>query len=1044
MPFAELHTTSAFTFLTGASLPQELVYQAHALGYEALAITDDGSLAGVARAYQAHKTLKKRLAEEGGTLTLKLIVGSHFRLSDEHGELRLILLARDRQAYAEIATLITRGRRRAEKGHYRLHWRDLARLERSSLCLWLPAGDERDPHHATLLKAHFGERFWLACELLQEGNDALHYRYCHQLASRFDLAMTAANDVHYHGPERQPLQELLTALRLNTTVAQLGRRRFQNDQRHLRPLEDLRAVYPEALLREAAWIAAQCHFEMNEISYQYPEEVVPPGQNADQYLAALVHQGASARYPDGVPVSVSRLLERELALIGELRYAHYFLTVHDIVAYARGQNILCQGRGSAANSAVCYCLGVTEVDPGRSQLLFERFISKERDEPPDIDVDFEHERREEVIQYLYRKYGRDRAALAATVIHYRTRSAVRDVGRALGVDMDVIERLSGNLAWWDKPDSLLERFQEVGLGNSTLGRQYRELVQQLVGFPRHLSQHVGGFVITRDPVHTLVPVENAAMADRTLIQWDKDDLESLGLMKVDVLALGMLTAIRKTLDLIGLYRPRPLTMQAIPAEDPATYQMLCKGDSLGVFQVESRAQMNMLPRLRPEKFYDLVIEVAIVRPGPIQGDMVHPYLRRRDGLERTDYPDEKVAAVLERTLGIPIFQEQVIQLVMVAAGFSGGEADQLRRAMASWGKSGELMRFESKVIQGMLANGYSADYARRLFEQMKGFGGYGFPESHSASFALLVYVSAWLKRHHTSAFYCGLLNSLPMGFYSPSQILQDAQRHGIETRPVDALHSHWDHTLEQTQRQKLGVQPALRLGLRQIKGFNEEAALRLVAARSQQPFSSVRDLCERARLNRREREALVAGNALRGLSGHRHQAHWEAQALEASRPLLPDAQGPRDDHDGVYLDAPSERTSLIEDYRHLGLTLGRHPMALVRHLPRFKACRRASELKRARPGQLVRVAGLVTNRQRPGSAKGTLFMTLEDETGNTNVVIWSAIQARFRTVLLKSPLVTVTGTVEISPEGIVHLMAGRLDDTSDALDELIVRSRDFK
>ena len=1045
MSFAELHCTSAFTFLTGASHPEELVVRAHELGYRALAITDDGSLAGVARAWQAWKNLDSACKGAGKPLNFKLIVGSHFRLAQEQGELRLVLLARDRRAYGEIATLITQGRRRAPKGHYELHWRDLARIERHALCLWLPAGDARDEAHGPLLREHFGERLWLACELLQEGNDALRYRYLYDLARRHGLAMTASNDVHYHLPERQRLQEVFTALRLNTSVQQLGDRRFRNDQRHLRPPEQLAAVYPPALLREAEWIADQCDFRMDEISYQYPEEVVPPGQDADQYLAALAHQGAEARYPEGVPDTVRTLIDKELALIRQLRYAHYFLTVHDIVAFARSQGILCQGRGSAANSAVCYCLGVTEVDPGRSQLLFERFISQERDEPPDIDVDFEHERREEVMQYLYRKYGRERAALAATVIRYRTRSAVRDVGRALGVDQDVIERLSSNLAWWDKPDSLVERFRELGLGGSTLGRQYRELVQEMMGFPRHLSQHVGGFVITRDPVHTLVPVENAAMPDRTLIQWDKDDLESLGLMKVDVLALGMLTAIRKTLDLVGGYRGRPLAMQDIPAGDGPTYDMLCKGDSVGVFQVESRAQMNMLPRLRPRRFYDLVVEVAIVRPGPIQGDMVHPYLRRRDGLEEEDYPDEKVRAVLERTKGVPIFQEQVIQLVMVAAGFSGGEADQLRRAMARWGKSGELMGFEAKVIQGMRANGYSGDYARRLFEQMKGFGGYGFPESHAASFALLVYVSAWLKRHHTSAFFCGLLNSLPMGFYSPSQLLQDARRHGLETRPPDVHHSHWDHTLEDAHREKLGVQPALRLGLRQIKGFNAAAAQRLVAARDQRPFQSVADLCERAALGTREREALVAGNALRGLSGHRHQAQWDVQGLEAQRPLLGGQGGElRDDHDGVYLDAPSEHRSLIEDYRHLGLTLGRHPMALVRHLPRFKRCSRARELKRARPNQLVRVAGLVTNRQRPGSAKGTLFMTLEDETGNTNVVIWASIQERYRQILLKSPLVIVTGTVEISPEGIVHLMAGRLQDARDALDQLQVRSRDFK
>ncbi|CUR47100.1 error-prone DNA polymerase [Alloalcanivorax xenomutans] len=1039
LPFAELHCTSAFSFLTGASQPEELVQRAHELGYRALAITDDASLAGVVRAWRAHKALR-----DGSGTALKLIIGSAFHLETDQGALHLVLLARNRRAYGEIATLITQGRRRAEKGKYQLHWRDLTRLERHALCLWFPAGDGRDPHHASLLQAHFGDRFWLACELLQDRNDALHYQYCLALAQRFDLAMSAANDVHYHRAERQRLQDVLTALRLNTSVHELGRRRFQNDQRHLRSLETLAGIYPEPLLREAAWIADQCEFKLDDIRYQYPEEVVPPGQNADDYLAALTHQGAARRYPDGVPASVQALLERELALIRELEYAHYFLTVHDIVAFARGQGILCQGRGSAANSAVCYCLGVTEVDPDRSQLLFERFISKERREPPDIDVDFEHERREEVMQYLYRKYGRDRAALAATVIHYRTRSAVRDVGRALGVDLSIIERLSANLAWWDKPADLQERFREVGLGDTALGRQYRALVFELVGFPRHLSQHVGGFVITRDPVPTLVPVENAAMADRTVIQWDKDDLEALGLMKVDVLALGMLTAIRKTLDLVSHYRGRPLIMQDIPTEDPATYDMLCKGNSLGVFQVESRAQMNMLPRLRPRKFYDLVIEVAIVRPGPIQGDMVHPYLRRRDGLEEPDYPDPKVEAVLKRTLGIPIFQEQVIQLVMVAAKFSGGEADQLRRAMARWGKSGELMQFQDKVIQGMRANGYSEDYAQRLFEQMKGFGGYGFPESHSASFALLVYVSAWLKRHHTSAFYCGLLNSLPMGFYSPSQILQDARRHAIELRPLDVRHSHWDHTLEETQRQKLGVQPALRLGFRQLKGFNPEAAERLVQARAERPFSSVRDLCQRARLNQREREALVAGNALRALSGHRHQGHWEIQGLEAPRPLLETERGAGKDHDGVYLDAPSEHADLLQDYRHLGLTLGRHPMALVRHLPRFRGCRRARDLKRGRPGQLIRVAGLVTNRQRPGSAKGALFMTLEDETGNTNVVIWNAIQERFRKTLLRSPLVIVKGTLEISPEGIVHLMAGALIDAGDALRELNIKSRDFR
>ena len=631
------------------------------------------------------------------------------------------------------------------------------------------------------------------------------------------------------------------------------------------------------------------------------------------------------------------------------------------------------------------------------------------------------------------------------------RSAVRDVGRALGFDRHRLDLLSKQLAWWDKPETLAERFREAGLHDTRLARQYRHLVLSLLGFPRHLSQHVGGFVISQDPVATLVPVENAAMVDRTIIQWDKDDLEALGLMKVDVLALGMLTAIRKMLDLINGYALQPnlppLTVQGIPKEDVHTYDMLCKGDSVGVFQVESRAQMNMLPRLKPRKFYDLVIEVAIVRPGPIQGDMVHPYLRRRDGIEPVDYPDDRIRDVLSRTLGVPIFQEQVIQLAMVAADFSGGEADQLRRAMARWGKSGELMQFRDKVIGGMRANGYDDAYAERIFEQMKGFGGYGFPESHAASFALLVYLSAWLKRHHSSAFYCGLLNSLPMGFYSPSQLIQDARQHGIEIRPVCVDRSNWDHTLEDSARRAYGMQPALRLGLRQISGFNEDAATRIAIARQQAHFSDVADLCQRAQLGRREREALVAANALARMTGHRHQGHWEMQAVQETLPLFGTAADSLDQttslHDNIHLDAPSEVTSLLSDYRSLGLSLGRHPLALLRHQEAFRRCRSARQLRRIDSGRLVRVAGLVTNRQRPGTASGVMFMTLEDETGNTNVVLWQTIQERFRRALLGGQLLIVTGTVEKTPEGIIHLIAGVIEDMSTALADLKSRSRDF-
>ncbi|MFN3712939.1 MAG: error-prone DNA polymerase [Alcanivoracaceae bacterium] len=1039
--FAELHCRSAFSFLTGASQPEELVQQAARLGYRALAIADECSLAGVVRAHRAARQLP-----------LKLIIGSQFRVEDDNhaSPLQLVLLAPNRQGYSELCQLISRARRRAEKGHYLLYWQDITRLIRHCLCLWIPGDISAEAQQqGARLKAHFDDRLWIGCELLQDQHDGARYQHLWQLADHLDLPMVASNDVHMHDAARQPLQDVLTALRHRCTVQTLGRRRFSNDQRHLRSRAVLAGIYPRALLEETVRIAERCQFSLQELRYQYPQEAIPVGQTAAQWLRQLVLQGAAQRWPAGIPDAVSLLLDKELTLIAELRYEAYFLTVHDIVMFARNQNILCQGRGSAANSAVCYCLFITEVDPSRSQLLFERFISRERDEAPDIDVDFEHERREEVMQYIYRKYGRDRAALAATVISYRTRSAVRDVGRALGIDPSVLDALSRNLAWWDTPAELPQRFREAGLHDTTLTRHYLSLVDQLRGFPRHLSQHVGGFVITHEPLHTLVPIENAAMADRTLIQWDKDDLESVGLMKVDVLALGMLTAIRKMLDLINSPPPGQqqagrdqgsilLRLQDIPAEDPATYAMLQRGDSVGVFQVESRAQINMLPRLRPETFYDLVIEVAIVRPGPIQGDMVHPYLRRRNGEEAIDYPDQRIRNVLQRTLGVPIFQEQVIQLVMVAAGFSGGEADQLRRAMASWGKSGKLMEFEQKVIDGMTENGYSIDYARRIFEQMKGFGGYGFPESHAASFALLVYVSAWLKCHHPAAFYCGLLNSLPMGFYSASQLIQDANRHGVEIRPADVDHSHWDYSLEPDSPER---QPALRIGLRQISGFQANAAERIVSARQRQPFSNIQDLCSRATLNRGERECLVAANAVRRLTGHRHQGYWDILGVEESRPLF--GQEQHDVRDGVCLDAPSEFDTMLADYRALSLTTGRHPLALLRHKAPFDRAMNAAGLQQARHGQLARVAGLITNRQRPGTASGVMFVTLEDETGNTNVVVWNETQKTYRQALLGCSLVLITGTVERSPEGIIHLVAGRIEDQQAALHQLVVQSRDF-
>ncbi|MEE4381355.1 MAG: error-prone DNA polymerase, partial [Pseudomonadales bacterium] len=732
------------------------------------------------------------------------------------------------------------------------------------------------------------------------------------LSIRLDVPLVAAGDVHLHDPSRKPLQDVLTAIRLGRPVAELGRAAQANRERCLQPLTVLRERHPPELLAESVAIAARCDFSLDELRYEYPEELVPPGRTPAQHLRDLTLAGAGRRWPEGLPDAVAEQVERELALIEDLAYEYFFLTVHDVVAFARSRGILCQGRGSAANSAVCYCLGITEVDPARTSLLFERFISKERGEPPDIDVDFEHQRREEVIQYIYRKYGRDRAALAATLITYRPKSAIRDVGKALGLDPTLVDRLAKSMAWWEKRDELLERFAAAGVDPASplIGR-FAALVHELLGFPRHLSQHVGGFVISRGPLAQLVPVENAAMEDRTVIQWDKDDLEALGLLKVDVLALGMLSAIRRTLELVSAFRGEPVTVADVPPEDPETYTMLQRGDSVGVFQVESRAQMAMLPRLKPACFYDLVVEVAIVRPGPIQGDMVHPYLRRRQGLEPVEYPNEAVREVLERTLGVPIFQEQVIKLAMVAAGFSGGEADALRRAMAAWRRKGGLEHFHDKLVDGMRARGHDAAFAERVFAQIRGFGEYGFPESHAASFALLVYVSAWLKRHEPAAFCAGLLNSLPMGFYSASQLIQDVRRHGVEVRPVDVRASSWDHGLEtSTESPGPGTGPdpmgyrhrrqqgAIRLGFRQVTGFKEAAAERIVAAREAGPFRSVEDLARRARLDAGDLQRLARAGALAPLAGHRHQSHWEAAAVRpdpalwADLPDNPDVDAP--------------------------------------------------------------------------------------------------------------------------------------------------------
>jgi error-prone DNA polymerase len=767
------------------------------------------------------------------------------------------------------------------------------------------------------------------------------------------LPLVASGDVHMHRRARRVLQDTLTAIREGVTVDQAGFLLYSNGERHLRSLEVLQHFYPEELLQETVRIAASIDFSLDELRYEYPDEIVPTGETPASYLRKLTEQGMRERWPGGVPQKVVRLIEHELRLIAELRYEPYFLTVYDIVSFARSKGILCQGRGSAANSAVCFCLGITEVDPARMETLVERFISKERNEPPDIDVDFEHERREEVIQYIYAKYGRDRAALAATVITYRPRSALRDAGKALGLSEVQVGRLARSMQWWDGKRVDDSRVLEAGLDpDSPVMRRLLYLVRELIGFPRHLSQHVGGFVVTNGPMSELVPIENASMEERTVIQWEKNDLEDLGLLKVDVLGLGMLTAIRRSFDLIRDFDGRQYTLASVPAEDPVVYDMICEGDTMGVFQIESRAQMAMLPRLKPRCYYDLVVEVAIIRPGPIQGDMVHPYLRRRNGEEAVEYPSEEVKGVLQRTLGVPIFQEQVMALAVVAAGFTPGEADRLRRAMAAWKRRGGLGPFEDKLIDGMRRRGYSEEFARQIFRQIEGFGEYGFPESHSASFALLVYVSCWLKCHTPAAFTCALLNSQPMGFYSASQLVQDLRRHDVDVRGVDINRSAWDCSLEKGE----GGAAVLRLGFRMVKSLSEETGRRIADRRGDQAYASTQQLLERAGLDRRELEALASAGALRALEGHRHQARWAVSGVEKPGGLFTSM----DRFEATpLLRKPTEGQDIVADYRSVGLTLERHPMYLVRHrLDRYRYVQ-AERLQAMTTGQAVSVAGLV-------------------------------------------------------------------------------------
>ena len=813
---------------------------------------------------------------------------------------------------------------------------------------------------------------------------------------------------------------------------------FPNHERYLRSCARLERLYSAEQLAESVRIAERCRFSLDELRYEYPHELTPKGCTPSEHLRDLTTRGMRRRWPEGVPGKVTKLVEHELALIAELRYEAFFLTVYDIVEFARARGILCQGRGSAANSAVCFCLGITEVDPARMEMLFERFLSRERNEPPDIDVDFEHDRREEVIQYVYRKYGRDRAALAATVITYKTRSAVRDVGKALGMSLEQVDRLAKNVFWWDGKRHIPERLREVGFDpDNPMIQRLVHLVATLIGFPRHLSQHVGGFVISDQPLHQLVPIENAAMPERTVIQWDKDDLHALGLLKVDCLCLGMLSAIRRAFEIIEGFSGERIRLDSVPVQDAATYKMIQRADTVGVFQIESRAQMAMLPRLKPACYYDLVIEVAIIRPGPIQGEMVHPYLRRRNGEEAVSYPSEAVRGVLERTLGVPLFQEQVIKIAMVAAGFSPGEADQLRRSMATWKRNGGITDFRDKLVRGMRERGYSEEFAERIFNQIRGFGEYGFPESHAASFALLAYVSAWLKCHHPAAFTAALLNSQPMGFYAPSQLVQDVSRAGVEVRPAAVGYSDWDCTVEPSAADP--GRPALRLGLRLVKGLQRSAAERLMSARAERKFDHVTDLARRAGLDRGALHALSNAGALAALSGNRHQASWEALGVEPALPVFAEATIA----EGMpMLRPPGEGENIVADYASLGLTLGRHPLALLRRSFDRKSYMTAVEIRNCEHGTQINTAGLVVTRQRPGTATGVVFITLEDETGVINLIVWSNLVETQRREVLGSRLMGVVGEVQRQGE-VVHVIAKQLRDHSSMLGRLTVESRDF-
>ncbi len=1033
--YAELAVATNFSFLRGASHAEELVETAAEIGLSAIGIADRNTLAGVVRAHAAAKEK-----------TLKLLVGA--RLVVTNG-FEVLCYPQDRAAYGRLCRMLTRGNRRAKKGECHLTLDDILEFSQGQIFIALPPdnlsalekGEEFRAQLRTLGAAALGRTYLGAAWLYQSGN-ARRLAELDELAREIGTPLVAINDVHYHIPERQVLQDVLTCIREKTTIPEAGLRLAANAERHLKPAAEMArlfAHYPDAIARTRE-IAERVNFSLDELRYEYPTDCIGGDNDPQAALTRLTWEGAKTYYPDGLPEKVEKQLKHELALIAELRYAPYFLTVWDIVQFARGRNILCQGRGSAANSAVCYVLGITAVDPARLNLLFERFISADRNEPPDIDVDFEHERREEVIQYIYEKYGRDRAGIAATVISYRSKSAIRDVGKALGLSLDVVGALSSNLAGWGEDHGDLEG-TGLDANDPTIALAIR-LARELRGFPRHLSQHVGGFVITRGALEAMIPIGNAAMDDRTFVEWDKDDLDALGILKIDVLALGMLTCIAKAFAMLETHYGREMTLASVPPEDPCVYDMLCKGDSIGVFQVESRAQMSMLPRLKPREFNDLVIEVAIVRPGPIQGDMVHPYLRRREGKEKAEYPKEELKEVLDLTLGVPLFQEQAMQIAIVAAGFTPAEADGLRRAMATFKRSGTIPKFREKFIAGMVARGYNQDFAERCFRQIEGFADYGFPMSHAASFALLVYVSAWLKRHYPDVFCAALLNAQPMGFYAPAQLVRDARAHGVRVLAPDVNASNWDHRLEDPP----GADGcSLRLGFRQIKGVREDDAVKLMQTR-EKGFDGVRHLALASGLGNEALTRLAEADAFRSLGLDRRQALWAVKGLdggiEASRltvPELPlfrkaDPETLRREHE-VKLPTMRLGEHIVQDYMTLHLSLKAHPLSLLRRRLAARGIAQNETLAAMANGKRVTVAGLVLVRQRPGTAKGVVFVTLEDETGITNAIVWPAVFEKFRRTLLASRLLAVHGVLQ--RQGLVmHVVADRLEDLSGDLDLL--------